>query len=581
MTATAERLPASTGALAIPAAGGRHERVPAAVVLLTFLVAAVVVVPVATPALVSDEWLYARSVDDLVTHGALRVSDLSVATLVFQILWGGLFTVVLGHSFLALRLSTVTLFMLSGVAFYALLLQLGVSPRRAALGLAAYLFNPLSFALALSFMSDAPFLALLVIATACYVRGLAHDGSSRRWVLAGALACACGALVRHHALLVPAAVVAWLLLTRRVERSAKGAGLLAAVAALPVAATVAYYTWLMVGDGVPYGQRLFIEEVGGTGLGGALELGSRLGFTELMFIGFFALPVAVAAATSLPAVVGGLRRRHRLVAAAWLSALVVGLVIFIGEGRPWPYVGQFVRAAGLGPDDLLVGRRPLLGTAGLYVVTAVCALASAVVALVLGRLGRAEARHPSAISLVLVIAVTQAVAVVLPSFHTWAWDRAITFDRYLLPLLPFAICLPLVALRGLRLRLLPAGVVVALLAVVSTAGTRDALVFHRAVWDVGNEAHRAGVARDRIDAGAAWDGYHLSDGSFEHRAPTRTPNPPWWVDYFAPATDSSYVVAGGPVPGYDVVRRVQRRGWLARDEMSVFLLRRQSVAGPP
>ena len=67
----------------------------------------------------------------------------------------------------------------------------------------------------------------------------------------------------------------------------------------------------------------------------------------------------------------------------------------------------------------------------------------------------------------------------------------------------------------------------------------------RAVWAMGEEATAAGVPLDRLDAGSGWDGYHLYEYGLEHRIRSRTPKGgPWWVYFYAPATDSAYVVAG-------------------------------------
>ncbi len=98
-------------------------------------------------------------------------------------------------------------------------------------------------------------------------------------------------------------------------------------------------------------------------------------------------------------------------------------------------------------------------------------------------------------------------------------------------------------------------IVVAALALFSVAGTRDYLVFMRAVWAMGEEAVAAGVPLDRLDAGSGWDGYHLYEYGLEHRIRSRTPKGgPWWVYFYAPATDSAYVVAGKPLPGHHVIR---------------------------
>src|SRR5439155_15287326 len=82
------------------------------------------------------------------------------------------------------------------------------------LGAALYLFNPLGYALAFTFMSDAAFTAVMVIAVYCYVRGLQGEGDAR-WIVAGSVAAAAAALVRQPGMLLPLAAATVLLLDRR------------------------------------------------------------------------------------------------------------------------------------------------------------------------------------------------------------------------------------------------------------------------------------------------------------------------------------------------------------------------------
>ena len=63
-------------------------------------------------------------------------------------------------------------------------------------------------------------------------------------------------------------------------------------------------------------------------------------------------------------------------------------------------------------------------------------------------------------------------------FRNWV----ISLDRYLLPLLPFAIVLALWALKDTRFNEPVAWTFLAILAVISITSTRDALYFQRNVW---------------------------------------------------------------------------------------------------
>jgi hypothetical protein len=179
------------------------------------------------------------------------------------------------------------------------------------------------------------------------------------------------------------------------------------------------------------------------------------------------------------------------------------------------------------------------------------------------------------------IALWQVLGVMPPSYHYIGWAAG-SLDRYLLPLAPLAIALALWALRRLRLWL-PAGwLVVAALAVFSVAGTRDYLVFMREVWTMGYQAVAAGVPLDRLDAGSGWDGYYLYEYGRANRIRSRTPKGgPWWVYFYAPATDSAYVVAGKPLDRHLTIFRRPYDSWLYRKPAYVFLVRRWGETWPP
>ncbi len=549
-------------------------------VVLALYAASAFVVPTLTPAPVSDDWVYARSVEILVREGELRILGLSVVTLIFQVLWGGLFAAVFGPSFGVLRLATVVLVLLGGWAFYALCRELGVTRGRSALGAAAYLFNPLAFVLGYTFMSDPYFVTLLIASTWLYVRGLRPGPAGARATLAGAAVAGLAFLVRQQGALIPLAVVFFLLVTGRLRPDRAGAARFARIVAIPAAVTVAYYLWLRFVHGIPFRQREFLSEVTAAGWGGTAVLVGQLTMIEAVYLGLFALPLVAAA---LPA---GRRLARSITPAgwalfcAWEAAVVAAVALFGKEGRTMPFIPQYLAPWGLGPADLLAARPTLFSFDALISFTALCAAASLAFGIILcRRVGGPPAPDRAGAGIVLAVGLWQ-VAGILPAsfaFRTWI----ISLDRYLLPLLPVALCLGLWALRDVRLALPVAWVVVAAFAVLAVAGTRDFLVYQGAVWELAESANAAGIPNTRLDAGAFWDGYQLYQDDPAKRPPPRTANGPWWVYLFAPETDSSYVVAGEPLRDYTIVRRAEYSSWLHREPVYLYLLRRPDVPGPP
>ncbi len=301
------------------------------------------IVPTGASTLVSDDWIFVRSVETLVRTGDLEILPISAPTAVFQVAWGALFATVFGFSFGALRLSTVVLVGLSACAFYGFCRELGISPARSALGTAVYLFNPLLFVLGFSFMTDAPFTALLVIATACYGRGLRPAAHRSRWVVLGSIVAALAFLVRPHGALIPLAVAGSLLASRRLplRPSRTGLVLLLRVAVIPATAVIAYALWS--GGSVPSGQEAFIQEIEGAGWNETQGLVRRMAFVAAMYLGFFALPVAAGALLGLRGLVRSIPPAGWILFTCWEALVVAGLAFFAPGDRRMPYTDSGCR----------------------------------------------------------------------------------------------------------------------------------------------------------------------------------------------------------------------------------------------
>jgi 4-amino-4-deoxy-L-arabinose transferase-like glycosyltransferase len=598
------------------------------IVLLAFACSALIV-PTFAPVATTDDWAYARSAQILLEEGRLTVFPVVAATAVFQIAWGALFGLLFGPTFGAFRLSTVVITALGALALYGLCRDLGVSPRRGALGVAAYLFNPLVFVLAFTFMTDAHFVALLVIATWLFAKALVGSddpsptptltpnpspgstgeggrgvrdyvgGGVRGSLLAASAVSALAFLTRQQGALIVPAVILFLLLTRRLRFDRASFLLLIQIVALPIVAAGGYFLWLRFGNDVPRVQVSFFREVLEEGWSGTWWLVQRLAVVDLLYLGLFTLPLMVAALPFARELMRGISWRGGALFTVWAAIAVVGVMELWMRGARMPYVAQFFGAGGLGAPDVL-GSRPILITPEMRGgLTVVCLIASLLLALVAARAVspstfaprpramhlhlhlQASPLHQARAGLVLCIGLGQVLGVFPPSYHYIGWAAG-SLDRYLLPLVPLAVALALWGLRGVRLAL-PLGWALAIaMALFAVAGTRDYLVFMREVWAMGDRAVAAGVSLTRLDAGSGWDGYHLYEYGQEYRIRSRTPKGgPWWVYFYAPATDSSYVVAGKRLPGHFVVERRQYSSWLLGKPANLFLQRRRWAPWPP
>jgi len=563
----------------LTAFAGDHRALLA--VLGSFFLSALVV-PTWTNIPSNDDWVYAHSVELLVRDHQLKIIDLSVATLVFQVLWGALFASILGMSFVALRISTLVIVVLAACALYALCRELGVSKGRSALGAAAYLFNPLGYTMSFTFMTDPHFTALLVISTFLYVKGLRGESSATWFVFGGSVVAACAFLVRQGGVLLPVAVVATLILTWKARSIRRGLGLAVAATAIPLLAVIGYYLWLQNVNGVPVMQQNFLGAWKGAGWSGTKIQVRRLSFIGLMYVGFFTLPI-VAAALARPR--RFLAMRGRLAWAlfgAWSVVVVGGLYHWRHKTR-FPYLPQFVSRRGLGPDDIVLARPGILDRGDQHILTGIIAVAAIGAGFAVCRaLARRTSVTPGLV-LVLCVAATQAAAFLPGSFVflNWYSEGYLTpgTDRYLLPLLPLSVCLALVGLRDVHLSRPVALATLAVVAAISVAGTRDSLVFQKTIWETADATVASGVPPWKIDGGAPWGGYHLWEYSVANQIPVQTHGVAWWLYVFAPASDSTYVVAGAPLEGYDVVRTIPYSSWLQTKPTQLYL--QQKLPDPP
>ncbi len=539
-------------------------------------------VPVMTPVATTDDWGYSRSVEILLDEHRLTVFPVVAATAVFQILWGSLFAIFIDNTLGAVRVSTVVMVAIGGLALYDICRRLGVDPARAALGVAVYLFNPLTFILSYTFMTDPHFASVMLVAVMASVRAVAREGEiSASWLIAGSIAAAAAILIRQQGILIPISILAVLVVSGQVNRSRASMHRVAAVLAVPVFITLAYAAWLRWFNGVPDVQSEFSAEIREAGLQGALRLGSALTYFEVMYVGAFLLPITAAALIGLPTVMQGIFGRWWLVAVVWAGIAYSGLVLYADTSRRMPYIPQFAGSGGLGPPDIRGSRPRIFEQPFFDWLTAISFASTLFVGLAVAY---GLSRHPqfvrSGAGMVAGVLAGQIAGVLPPSFHYL--DRGFSLDRYLLPLLPLVVALLLWAIRGVRMVPAVSWLLLASLAIFSAIATRDYLWYLDEAWKLADYAIEQGAAPDQIDAGAAWVGYHLyTDGVEKGITRARTRDGPWWTYFYGKATDSSYVVSRRPLNGYRLVTTRVYPATLSDEPVRFLLLRRISAPWPP
>ena len=128
-----------------------------------------------------DDWAYGLPVKALVERGEFRLTDWSNPTLIAQVFWGALFCLPAGFSFAAVRISTLVLGLVGMIGMYGLFRQLGARRTVAFFGAGVIGANPIYLNLSYTFMTDIPFLSMMILSIFLLSRGMARDSDISIW----------------------------------------------------------------------------------------------------------------------------------------------------------------------------------------------------------------------------------------------------------------------------------------------------------------------------------------------------------------------------------------------------------------
>ena len=465
--------------MSAPASSSRREAALSAAALAAWIGLMIAASPPWTAVPVGDDWIYAGSVKTLLSTARLRVSEFAAPTALTHILWGTLFCLPAGFSQAALRTSTLAAAGLALFFFERLLAELGQPPSRRRIGAALLALNPLFVSAALSFYTDAFFLAAFLLSALGVLKG------SRRWLWAASAASIAATLARQIGLAPAAAGAVW-----RWRRGDRGGAMILLVP--PLAALAAHSLWFTRVHGVTHAAWYHAHEsLARLASPAALAKDALFRFSAAVaLIGLAVFPLGASAAFSPSEIKRPASSRAVVlaaVAAAWAAALAAGLLP--------PRLGDELWFGGLGPAAV---PGAAFKTAGWWGWRALWNAADA--ASLLALLGLAATQAPAGGTIFLAAASALAFA---PAFLSFSY-----YDRYVLVLLPAAIAAGLdAAAENPRAAWLGA----ALMGILSWCGARDAASWNAALWRAAAKLESLGYCAEEIRGGLSWDGAHEAE----------------------------------------------------------------------
>jgi hypothetical protein len=502
-----------------------------------------------------DDWTYAWSVEWLLQHGEVKILEWSSHLNVVQVLWGALFCLPFGFSFTALRISTWVLAVGCLCGLYLLLRELGCPRRTALLGTATLGVTPVFFVLGFTFMTDVPFLALMVWSSFAMVRAACtrHSG----WLVAATILACLASGVRVVGMAIPVSMMGVLLFHTDGWGRYWGRVLLALTPVL----FLGILLWWRMGilhhtvdvSSLPYAPVNRTRN-----LQYVLPLLPRMLVRGTAFVagalGLALLPLSV------PCLQANLRGR------VVVSFLVLGLFLLatyradlydppLSNGSTWSF--QELGAT----EPLVAGFQPPAVPPWWSGATTLVAWGSASIffAALCRRLkdsGEAFLAWLTLGHFLLMITL-------------WLF-----YDRYALVLLPSAIALLLTGRVFPRPRL--ALGLIALFGVVSFVGVHDHLQYNKALWRAVDDLRQRGVPDSDLDGG------YVVNGWLHYAHPERAPRDgqgnvmvPWLTTKTSPGR---YQIANSHLPHWKLLKTIPYTRWLGRSG-ALYILERDTV--PP
>lgn len=562
-----------------------------------FIVVAVWVAMVAVIGLggdypLNDDWAYAHSARRLLHTGQLRILDWAAPSLVAHVAFGATMMRLFGESNVVLRAGTASLALLALLVTYALSRRAGLSPWRSLLPALALGLSPWFVSLSFTYMSDVPWLLVMLTALWLFASALRPSAPPVLWrlVFVGVL-LGVAALIRQFAVVtLPAFVIVSAIDARRRLRGPllrRDALRSALCVTLPLVVIYAGYqlwysrvhiptlanreTWRQMRDVDPLTMLRHILAIA-------------------HYLGLWLLPLALAMRGPLRD-----RRSHNpalgvAIALSLFSMAEAVRALFSGP-RVWgpsatikpvmPYLGNIFYLVGLGPPTLYPTYSGIMPSFHegrfLGAFLTVCSLLGAVLATGMvmnaaralwltlrGPRSLEECRDDAA---ALIGEVRLLVAIAGIFYLGWhLCTGPFLFDRYILPLLPLAWILALSVVPP-SLRRAPLAALLAFSAIVSMAGTHEYLSWNAARAAAVHDLLDAGVSTSQIDAGFEWNGPWRFEEYVRRRRTIRHSDSSWW------SVDLPYRLAFSPQPGCQTLRRYPFWTWPGGGTPSIYVER--------
>jgi hypothetical protein len=506
----------------------------------------------------NDDWSFGQAVKRLLENHDFRPSGWTAMPLVTNVLWGSLFCLPSGFSFVALRISTLVAALFGMLGIYWLLKQSRAPEWLAVMAALLLGFNPVFYSLSCSFMTDVPFTTLTIFAAIFLLRNLRNN--TDRDLFIGTAFVLLATLSRQLALAVPLAFAITSVFKHGFNRSKLWRAFFPI--AIGAIALILFQHWMASTGRL---SSMYYKKSGE--LTHALadpfhtipEFAHNL-YVCLLYLGLFLAPISFCA---LAAIWRTQQEKAKLIFASSLWVLLIACFCYKGRGLFMPLSTNIIKESGIGPITLRdaailqINLLPELPPTFWKIVTLISVLGAVALLTVAGliisdALSKMRARALSENQTAAIFNLLSAGIYLTPLLATTF------FDRYLIAAIPFlaaavvAVCPSFPKLNPKILA--PSAAILVALMFYAVCGTHDYLSWNTARWTAVNDLiANQHVKPEEMDGGFEFNAMYFFNPDFDQLSAKKSW---WWVQ------NDTYMISFGPVPGYSVLKEYHYTRWL-------------------
>lgn len=452
----------------------------------------------------NDDWSYAFTVKQLIEHGKYQLTNWIAGPQVTQTLWGALFCLPFGFSFIALKVSTVVIAIISIVTFFYITINIFNNIYLSIVTTLLLAFNPLFFSLSVTFMTDIHFFAWFILSFLCFIKNLKNN--SNLYLFLGTFFSTAAILTRQFGIVAPASMLLYYIINKQNKKTEIIKYL---SSTLLVFATYMLYTkWLENNNMLPTFYRSITESIFVNPVTFVTRFYNRLG-CMLTDIGLVLLPLSIYIIVKQISFLKTNKNTIAIISVILIFPLLKSVSSLpTGNIFNYSYTGVLstydVYALKIYPDwainkqiNFVLTNLSAIG--GMALIVAFTINLIKVINNTFNKKNR-QTNYSNAHRLIFLIAIVTYIGVILINYTY--------FDRYLIPLF-FLVSIFIIGNTVINKKiLLPTLFYIIFIAGIIIPQTKKYNSWNKARWQLANQAISKGINPKTIDGGHEFNGWH-------------------------------------------------------------------------